>query len=751
MSYPSRVHDSGAGLASSMAELRQSSSRVLILAASASYLVWYFSTADVWWARVGARVWPVTVAMISTCALALWLLTKHPLLGQVIWQLGLAAGITAGLYVFSRPEIILLYALLPFVAAVTIGWQAGVAMEIVVVFLVWRVTQASAIPGLNSAHALATILCGAFTGLLGWAALHPLLIAVHWYLYSFEQARRYMEEARDQRVELKQTQEDLIQANRELTRLSERLEAMYHVAEEARRAKEEFVANVSHELRTPLNMIVGFSEMIPKLSRVYGTRLSPALLSDVAAIRRNAQHLAKLVDDVLDLSQVEAGRMALSKEWVSIQEIISEAAQVVQALFDSKGLSLQVEVPSGLPPVFCDSTRIRQVIINLLSNGGRFTEQGGVRVTARSGEDEVLISVADTGPGIAPEDQKRLFEPFEQLDRSIRRRHGGSGLGLSISKRFVETHGGRMWLESEPGMGTTFHFGLPLNLPAAAERVDATPLRWFSPHFTYQPRTRASKAPVPKLLPRFVLLEPGDSLRRLFSRYADDVEIVSVRSLAEAERELSRTPAQALLVNTPSSQGGSASARELTSLPYGTPALACWVPDDDEAARRLGVVRYLVKPYSQEMLLSALAELGEAVRTVLLVDDEPDALQLLARMLSAAGRSYRILQATNGSRALNLLRERRPDVMLLDLIMAGVDGFQVLREKSEDPTVRGIPVIVISARDPSGEPLVSDSLMVTRGRGLSVRELFDCIQAFSQILVPIAQPADRAHPGNPAE
>ncbi|MCL6430823.1 MAG: hybrid sensor histidine kinase/response regulator [Anaerolineae bacterium] len=729
----------------SATELLQSTFRQIVLITGALCVAWQLVAALTWPETIGLRGWLSGVTVALALALALWLLPRTLLAAQVVWQAGLAMAITLAALSYRQPEIAFLYALLPLMAAVTLSWRASAATEGLVVCLVaWLWRGADRLPG---PYAVAIVAAGAFTGLLGWAMTRALLTVTQWSLYSFEQARRHMEEARDQRLELKQTQEDLLQANRELARLSERLKAMYELAEEARRAKEAFVANVSHELRTPLNMIIGFSEMIPRLSQVYGTRLPPALLSDIAAIQRNAQHLARLVDDVLDLSQVEAGRMALSKEQVLLPAIVAEAVQTVGALYESKGLFLETQVPSDLPPLFIDGTRIRQVVINLLSNAGRFTERGGVRVNAwRTGE-EVVVSVADTGPGIAAEDQKRLFEPFEQLDASIGRRHGGSGLGLAISKRFVEMHGGRMWLESQVGAGTTFYFALPVHTAPTPGRAGSDVTRWFSPYHQFEARTRPSRLPPPRLLPRYVVLETGDTLGHMLRRYMDDADTVSVRSMEQALSELERSPAQALIVNTPAFLESHA---QMARLPYHTPAVTCWVPGADEAARRLGVVRYLVKPVTQEMILSALQELGEHVRTVLVVDDEPEVLRLLARMLCSAGHRYRILQATSGARALGLLRERRPDAMLLDLVMPGMDGFQVLQQKSLDPSLREIPVVVISSRDPSGEPVVSETIAVTRAGGLSVRDLVNCIRAVSEALAPSTPPAGQGPPEKPA-
>jgi signal transduction histidine kinase/CheY-like chemotaxis protein len=618
-----------------------------------------------------------------------------------------------------------------------------------VIALVCGLFASSSLPSLSVAYCAAIAVGGVLTGLLGWVSTQALLTVTQWSLFYFEQAREKMRDAQEQRLELKQIQADLVLANRELARLSDRLKAMHQVAEEARRAKEEFVANVSHELRTPLNMIIGFSEMITQSPQVYGAELPPALLADIAAIQRNSQHLASLVNDVLDLSQVEAGRMALSKEWTSLQEIIGEATLAVWAMLESKKLSLEVDVPTDLPPVFCDSIRIHQVVLNLVSNAGRFTERGGIQVKAWRDGDSVVVGVADTGPGIPAKDQKRIFEPFQQVDTSIRRRHGGSGLGLSISKRFVEMHEGSMWLKSEMGVGTTIYFSLPVEARPPAPSVSEGMMRWFSPrdeHYEYRERPRRSSAPAPKVIPRFVLLEQEGTLQRMFSRYMNDVEIVSVRGIEEAVDELNRSPAQLLIVNASPVEDTLVMMDQLTDLPYGTPAVVCWVPGEDEAARRLGVVRYLVKPITRDILLSALEELGEDVETILLVDDEPEVLQLFARMLSSAENGYRVLRAKSGQRALSLLRERRPDVVLLDLIMPGIDGFEVLWEKSQDPNVREIPVITISSRDPSGEPIVSDTLTVTRGGGLSVPNLLRCIRAVSDVLVPAGSSAGQEQP-----
>ncbi len=729
-------------------DLMQSTARNILLLSSIFLLVIAIVLSGNSESSMMMRMFASMLILVVTSLAAYRLLAQHYVLAQLVWQGGLAAALALAMLLLDQPHVALTFALLPLIAMVTVGWAGALVSELAVLAVAWWAASPAFSAPLTQALALAIPVAGAFTGLLGRAVVGPLLTVTEWSLSGFEQANLSLEEAREQRLELTLAREDLLRANREQARLSDRLKALQHIAEEARQAKAEFVANVSHELRTPLNMIIGFTDIIARSPQVYGGRLPPSLLTDIAAVRRNSQHLADLINDVLDLSQVEAGRMALNREWTAAAEVIEAATAAVKALFDSKGLYLRADVEPNLPQIFCDETRIREVLINLLSNAGRFTERGGVSIECKRDGSEIVISVADTGPGIAAKDQARIFAPFQQVDGTVRRRYGGSGLGLTISKQFVEMHGGRMWLESplEPaedggGRGTRISFALPVELPLADDVVTGV-RRALTPddEVGFMARTRPSRLPPPKLTPRLVVLEREDTLQRLLTRYLPDVECTVARSIEAAMEELSRSPAQALVVNASPLEAIPPSA--LTALPYGTPAVSCWVPGEDEAARRLGVVRYLVKPLTSARLLSELTALGDGIKTVLIVDDEPDELHLFARMLEADARGYRLLQVTNGQRALAMLRSRQPDVMLLDLVMAGVDGFQVLEEKGRDPLIRDIPVIVISSRDPTGDPVISNTLTVTHGLGFSVRNLLASIQAISTILVPSAQTSE---------
>jgi signal transduction histidine kinase/CheY-like chemotaxis protein len=563
------------------------------------------------------------------------------------------------------------------------------------------------------------------------AVYHPVRRVGQWIAEDYWQSRKLADETLQRREEYERLVKDLAQANLQLTRLNAIAQAMRQAAESARTAKEQFVANVSHELRTPLNMIIGFSEMVLQSPETYGADIPPALQADLAVIHRNAEHLTKLIDDVLDLSQIEADQMALTKEYVQFTEVIDSATLAVRPLYESKGLYLVVDMPEALPVVFCDPTRIREVLLNLLSNAGRFTERGGVRVRAWCEGDKVVVAVSDTGHGISSKDMGKLFQPFQQLDASMRRSYGGTGLGLSISKRFVELHGGTISVVSQPAVGTTFTFSLPI-IPPAPLSGDST--RWLNPDWAYLQRVDMPKAPMPVVRTRLVVLESGEVLRRLLVRYLEGMEVVCVQSVEQAIDELQRTPALALIVNSASIAKGVELLKASLSLPKGVPVFVFSVPDPHDSSSGMGVSDILVKPIAQDALLGALDRLNVNEGTVLVVDDDSDSLHLFGRMLVASKRAYRVLQARDGAEAMSILGEYHPAVILLDLVMPNMDGFEMLSALGESPSLRDIPVIIISARDPLGQPIMSNAMAIVQEGGISTRQLLACFTATTKIL-----------------
>ena len=350
----------------------------------------------------------------------------------------------------------------------------------------------------------------------------------------------------------------------------------------------------------------------------------------------------------------------------------------------------------------------------------------------------MVISVTDTGPGISPHDLARVFEPFQQGDETIHRHYGGSGLGLAISKRFVEMHGGRIAIESHVGMGTTVSFTLPIQAPLPEDRAK----RWFSPYESYVPRNRASVAPGARTKPRIVVVDQGDTLCQLIERYAEDLEAIRIPSIPEASQAIETNSAVALAINRAPNRSPHDILAGLPTAPFDIPVISLWLPEPQARISGMGVQDYLIKPIQHSVLLDSIARVVPGARSILLAEDDLEAQQLFARMLASAEQGYVVFYATDGEMALKMLIERRPDLLLLDLVMPNGGGFAVLEAKKEDPEIREIPVIIISAKDPQREPLIAHSLDVTRQGGLSVQDLVSAIEALSRVLQPrIAAPA----------
>ena len=689
-------------------------------------------TSDFWFPQRWQAV--VEMAMLlCACAVITWIMQLRWLHASLWFLVFTFAG--SIVYGGARLEASALLALLalPNLLAVTlISFRAGLLL-----------TAAESLP-LLILHAQRGDPNISVALLLVWAVLpvmHAITGSMHqtaqWAWDYYQKGLSIHQESFEQQGQLNQALQDLTRANLQLTRLHRLAQMLRQSAEDARAAKEQFVANVSHELRTPLNMITGFIETMLQAPETYGRKIPPALLADLTVVYRNAEHLSSLIDDILDLSQVEMGAMTIVREPVNFQEILADATSAVSPLFESRRLALQTELPPDLPPVFCDRTRMREVVLNLLSNAGRFTERGGVRVRVWREAGHLLVSVTDTGPGIKPEAMQKLFQPFYQVDGSLRRRFGGSGLGLSISKRFIELHEGRIWVESQEGVGSTFSFSIPLNAHAPLESSALNEMvpRW---EFMQHPRPHQGAGLPRPDLPRYVVVETGQTLQRFLRRSLEGVEVTPMPGLAQALAALEREPARALLVNDPRLPEICSAVAAPASLPEGVPVCICSVAGFDEEAESLGASRRLVKPIQREALSRAMLDLGIHTGTILIVDDDPDTLQLLARMLASYNQGYRALSARSGREALEILKDVTPDLILLDLFMPTLDGYRFLEQRSQSPAHRAIPVIILSAHDPSQHPVTTPSLVITQKNGFSIHQILKTIRFVSEELFPVS-------------
>ena len=676
---------------------------------------------------------------LALCGLAAagWLLVGwKPLLGRWYTVLALSVAVHLAGFWLDMPGSIY-WAAIPIALAVPlVGLSAASVAAIVesaiVSYLAPRTGGDS-----SSAIAVLVVIWGVYVAL--WAMQHQIRQRCEWVDEYFGHAQRSLEEARDHRADLEQALDDLAHTNRQLTLMNERVSVLRLIAEEAQKAKTRFVARVSHEFRTPLNMIIGLVDLMTERPEIYDVTPSPRMREALQVVHRNCQHLSDMVSDVLDLTRIETDRMVLHRERFDIGEVVDSAVEAVRALLESKQLTLQMTVSEDVPEVYCDRTRIEQVILNLLSNAARYTEEGTITVSISRQDQRALISVADTGPGIPPQDIAKIFEPFCQGTSDFWRDKGGSGLGLSISKQFVEMHGGRMWVESELGVGTTFAFELPISFPMGPAGKPGHQIRgdwiWYR---------RESRPDLPDSLgnPRLVICDETGDLYTMFSRYSDEIEFVEARGAAEVARALQQAPAHAVLINAPDPESILSQIEVLKQGAPGTPIIGCSVPRSAERARSLGVLGHVIKPIARADLMQALQATGQPVKHVLAVDDDPEAVQLLRQMLLVCDGDLEVTIACSGEEVLDLLRSSLPDLMLLDIVMPGMDGWQVLEYITSHEEMPNVPTFFVSGQDPRDQSPRSDFLLAAMDGGLSLSSLLRCSLEISSLLLQPGEPLD---------
>jgi signal transduction histidine kinase len=319
--------------------------------------------------------------------------------------------------------------------------------------------------GLNTLIIMSILLIG--VGVLSWIAANGILGTIRWAIEAGKKSERREKLLRETQSELEHAIRERDGLNDRLYKLNQDLEAARADAEAAYRSKASFMATMSHELRTPLNIIIGFSSSLLDHPEMYGDeRLPDMARTDMEEIRNSGQHLLGLINDILDLAKVEVGALELNRANMPLLPLLDEMMHSTRSLLKDRPVLLRREYRSPLPNVHADEVRVRQVLLNLISNASKFTSAGEIAIGARADDFEVTIWVRDTGIGIASEDQERVFNRFEQAGNVDTREHGGTGLGLSICKWLVELHGGKMWLESELGKGSIFSFSLPRIQPS---------------------------------------------------------------------------------------------------------------------------------------------------------------------------------------------------------------------------------------------------------------------------------------------
>lgn len=490
------------------------------------------------------------------------------------------------------------------------------------------------------------------------------------------------------------------------------------LAEEANRLKSRFLSTVSHELRTPLSLIVGLSELLLQKGQDFESQTG----HDLKRIHASAQHLDGLINDVLDLAQNETGELKLACAPLDLANVLEVIATAGEQLAQDKGLRWQASIPKDLPKVWGDRTRLRQIVLNLINNAVKFTAQGQVTLRVSALNETITVEVSDTGLGILPEEQNLIFNEFRQSERTAVLGYGGLGLGLAICKRLVELHGGNIGVRStgKEDDGSTFYFTLPVM------KNDV----WIGlPEMTLRDRTV------------LLLAGPsgnGEQLRDHLTRQGFNVEMTRMSTNNSSLSYGFRSQPGAIILEqgTVMEQGWEVmkSLRE-NPLIRDIPVLFYSLDGKQDRGSVLEL-NYHLKPLNKTELLQALehrgirkaAEAGE--QTILIVDDEPDTLELHARMIAAWSPKCNIRKAGNGREALDILQGIHPDLVLLDLIMPELDGFGVLEAMRNDPLHRDIPVIVLTGQTLTFEDMENLGRGVT---GILKKGLFSAEETLSRI------------------
>ncbi len=546
------------------------------------------------------------------------------------------------------------------------------------------------------------------------AAHQPVIRMEEWSRMYIDRAQKLLDQARDRNAELDQVLKDLVHVNRQLDLANERLAVARSVAEEAQKSKADFVGKVSHEFRTPLNMIIGLTDFLLKQVGNGKAELRNDMLKDIQIIHRNSEHLSTMINDVLDLSQVEAGQLTLRRRWVDLTEEIAEAINVVHPLLEKKGLDVALPLPDDLPQVYCDPVRIRQVLLNLVSNAARHSVAGQIRIGAEVAAGYVTVSVTDSGPGIAQADLLQIFEPFFRREDSEGQ---GSGLGLTISKQLIEQHNGKIWAESELGRGSTFFFKLPV-MPFTVPTAGAK--GWISEEWIWKERTQRAELPRSAATWRMIICDEGGRIYPLISKLTgDDVELIETQNLAQTVAQLKDIPAHVVILNEEDPAALWQRLSEAKALIPDTPLVGCSIPAITGHEETPDIVDYLIKPVTRADLRDAIDTLSPPVRKILVVDDDQDVRELFARMLLDLDAALEVTTVADGDAALAWMREGQCDLVLLDIIMPNRDGWSVLQEKQTIAQMRDVPVFIMSAQDPEGQATKSVVVAATDRDGLS--------------------------------
>lgn len=515
-------------------------------------------------------------------------------------------------------------------------------------------------------------------------------------LENIEIRERELQAARAEMEEVNHTLEEKVESRTsELARLMDEAQEAREAAERANRTKDGFLANMSHELRTPLNAIIGYSEMLKEEAEDLGEEV---FIQDLDKIHGAGKHLLGLISDILDISKIESGKMELFVEKLEITEMIREIGHTIAPLVEKNGNTLEVDCPADIGGMEADLTKLKQAIFNLLSNASKFTKEGTIGLEVKrvmEGLDEyVLFVVSDTGIGMTEKQMDKVFEAFTQADAGTTKKYGGTGLGLTITRQFCRLMGGDASVESEAGRGSTFTLKIPQQVVAPVSGTQ----------FMTRADIEEKGIPLPANAKTVLVIDDDPAVLDLMSRflgkegYRVEVADGGAEGIRRA-REL-RPDAITLDVMMPGVDGWAVlntlkADPELASIPV----VMLSMIEDRKMGFALGASDYLAKPVQRERVASALSRFLKDRNggDVLVVDDDNDVRRMLAEMLRSGG--WRVREAESGLAALEKLKESVPALILLDLVMPEMNGFDFLENLKADAAWRDLPVVVLTAAE----------------------------------------------------